>query len=187
MNKPIQLKSLVYSLRHLPRWITTGISACQMPEVGFPISAPPINTLWELLSTEEPWEQPPPHPLVANRPEEPIVAGGQVPLLALRGPCARLGRCHCACQSWNRNPGCMTPGRMPSLPALCCLSFLIVFIGCVFPPHTPLLRIEVNANNILRHLLTFSKWTKYHCYCSMSLFCLLRSVALFPRSVLFSV
>ena len=132
-------------------------------------------------------EQPPPHPLVANRPEEPIVAGRQVPLSALSGPCARLRCCHCACQSWNRSPGCMTPGRMPSLPALCCLSFLIVFIVCVLPPHTPLLWIEVNANSILCHLLTFSKWTKYHCYCSMSIFCLLRSIALFPRLILFSV
>lgn len=58
LNKPIQLKSLVYSLWHPLRWITTGISACQMPEVGFPISAPPINTLWELLSMEEPWNIP---------------------------------------------------------------------------------------------------------------------------------
>lgn len=41
LKKSIQLKSLVYGLWHLLRWITTGISACQMSDVGVPTSSPP--------------------------------------------------------------------------------------------------------------------------------------------------
>lgn len=41
LKKSIQLKPLVYGLWRLLRWITTGISACQMSEVGVPTSSPP--------------------------------------------------------------------------------------------------------------------------------------------------
>lgn len=106
-----------------------------MPEVGVPISTP--HTLWG--TSLRALEQPPPHPFIANWPEEPIVAGRQAPLWPWVGSVHALRCCHLNMSELESERRLHDSGRMPSLPALHCLSFFIMFIISVLPPHTPLL------------------------------------------------
>lgn len=181
-NKPIQLKSLVYSLWHLLRWITTGISACQMSEVGVPISAP--HTLWELLRALGMAPTSSPHSKLAWRANCGRTTGSFV---ALSGQCARLRCCHLYMSELESEPQLHDP-RENAFTAFPMLPFILhqVYHLCLSSTYSPSLDAG-QCQQYFASLINILQGDKIPLLLLMSIFCLLRPVALFPRLILFSV